>query len=251
MKEKIGVMITRAQPFHIGHISVVQRMLSENDKILLIIGSSDKYGTKRNPFKCQIRFNVINSAIDYYKIDRKRIQIMVLPDFSSDRDIPYSSNIGSSNQNYENVNSEWGLYLYYNIVSKIKEQTFSIYYNDDKSIIQKWFPDYLWNRITLKQFERNDISSSLIREALLDNNLPFLKDTMPFLDVDTCYDLMHELNVICKKEEYMRKNLVIDMQRDFVTEPSDDVKYQQIASNGVNNKIFNNRNNTKETKRYE
>lgn len=195
MKEKIGVMITRAQPIHSGHISVIKKMLEENDKALIILGSADKCRTKRNPFKVQERFNMLNQAIEYYHLDRNRIDIMTLSDFSADNEIPYDSNIGSTNQNYETVNKEWGLYLYYNIVSKIKEKTFSIYYNDDPAIIKEWFPDYIWNRITLKSFGRNNISSSLVREALLDNNIPFLKDAMPFLGNDEYRSLMYIMNL--------------------------------------------------------
>ena len=179
-----GVFITRAQPIHSGHISVIKKILEENDKALIILGSADKCRTKRNPFKAQERFNMLNQAIEYYHLDRNRIDIITLSDFSADNEIPYNSNVGSTNQNYETVNKEWGLYLYYNIVSKIKEKTFSIYYNDDPAIIKEWFPDYIWSRIALKSFERDHISSSLIREAILDNNIPFIKEAMPFLDED-------------------------------------------------------------------
>lgn len=51
----LGVMLTRAQPFHNGHMSLLEKILNENDKALILIGSSEKSGTERNPFPVVIR----------------------------------------------------------------------------------------------------------------------------------------------------------------------------------------------------
>ena len=38
---KLGVLVTRGQPLHSGHIKVINQALCENDKVLIVIGSAD------------------------------------------------------------------------------------------------------------------------------------------------------------------------------------------------------------------
>lgn len=47
---KVGVILSRCQPLHNGHIEMINKALLENDKALFIIGSADKSYTERNPF---------------------------------------------------------------------------------------------------------------------------------------------------------------------------------------------------------
>ena len=179
---KYGVIITRAQPLHVGHAKVIEKAIEENDRVLLIIGSADKSGTERNPFHIDQRWQQYLQMLCYYKWNFSQIKAIKLPDWSPDKNIPYNSNVGSDNQNYETVAKEWGLYLYYNIVGNIGQKEFSLYYNDDTAIIKEWFPEYIWNRITLKSMERDDVSSSKVREAILTGDMEYLKKTVPFLD---------------------------------------------------------------------
>lgn len=49
-KYKSGLAVMRAQPPHIGHEKLIRRMLSECEKITIILGSVQEQGTARNPY---------------------------------------------------------------------------------------------------------------------------------------------------------------------------------------------------------
>ena len=38
MSKKIGVFLSRMQPLHLGHIGMINKALSENDKVIILIG---------------------------------------------------------------------------------------------------------------------------------------------------------------------------------------------------------------------
>ena len=166
MKEKIGVFLSRIQPLHIGHLGIIEKALNENDKIIILIGSKNKNGTIRNPLNVKLRKEILEEALEEklginYK---EKIIISELPDWSMETDI--ASNV------------EWGRYLYYNIVSLGEQKSFSIYFSDDKEIIEKWFEDSLRERITFRLFERNNmfnaVSSTKIREAFLSDDREYI-----------------------------------------------------------------------------
>ena len=49
-KDKIGLYIGRFQPFHKGHLNVVEEALNHCDKLIIAIGSAQEFGTEKNPF---------------------------------------------------------------------------------------------------------------------------------------------------------------------------------------------------------
>ena len=52
-KKKTYVYIGRFQPFHLGHLSLIKKVLKKNDQIALLV--MDSYGiNKKNPFKFKI-----------------------------------------------------------------------------------------------------------------------------------------------------------------------------------------------------
>lgn len=53
---KVGVILSRCQPLHNGHIEMVNKALSENDKVLFIIG--------RNLL---LKINIDSFLVVYYK----------------------------------------------------------------------------------------------------------------------------------------------------------------------------------------
>ena len=44
---KLGVILSRCQPLHKGHVDMINKALKENDKVLFIIGSANKYSTMK------------------------------------------------------------------------------------------------------------------------------------------------------------------------------------------------------------
>lgn len=160
----VGVVIMRAQPFHVGHIYVIKEMLKENDKVLVIIGSANKSGTVRNPLDIDFRLRMVRDALeDCGLLSEGLVSVMSLCDWSMETAYQLAK--------------EWGSYLYYNVVNAIGQKTFSIYYNDEKSIVENWFVEELKPRVTIKNTPRGDInvSGTQIRDALLTGNDEYLR----------------------------------------------------------------------------
>lgn len=192
---KLGVILSRCQPLHKGHVDMINKALKENDKVLFIIGSANKYSTIRNPFNINMRIKMYNSALKLIT-NPDRLEYMPLSDLSIDEKIPKQDNISKSIDTI-NVNNEWGLYLYYNIVAKTGEKTFSFYYNDDTSLVLDWFPEYIRNRITIiSSYRIDNISSSEIRQAILNNDNDYIKKCIPYYkdkDIEILKDKYKEI----------------------------------------------------------
>lgn len=185
-----GVIILRAQPFHVGHISVIRQMVDECDKVLIIIGSKNKSGTIRNPFDYRIRKRMVNEALCDARIDLGKVKIAGLPDWSME-------------DAYKLVH-EWGNYLYYNVVSQIEQKEFAIYYNDDVATVKNWFVDELESRVEIRSVDRtriesevSDISSSKVRQALLKGDNKYLKRAL----TPSVYAMKKDLAEILKRVE--------------------------------------------------
>ncbi len=100
----------------------------------------------------------------------KKISIITLPDWSMESDID---------------NAEiWGRYFYYNVVSRIGQKRFSLYYSDDPAILDSWFKNTeIYQYITYRNFERSSIfeglSATNIRQAFIDDNREYIKKFCP------------------------------------------------------------------------
>lgn len=151
---KWGVLLTRAQPFHNGHLETVKKILEENDRALIVIGSSNKSYMVRNPFPIQMRESIVKATLlEGLQEDYSRCKIVALADWSMESATQYAE--------------EWGKFFYYNVVNSICTKTFKLYYNDDINIAKRWFNGELANRVEIVQSPRiNDISSTKIRDIL-------------------------------------------------------------------------------------
>jgi len=168
---KTGVFLARMQPVHNAHLHMIEQACIENDKVIVMLGSADKKYEIRNPFPIELREVMLNRAIlDKFKFDFiQKIRIHTLPDYTHKKD-------------YEN-DKEWGLYLYYNILSKIKNNIFSIYYSDEPEIMLNWFDNNIKERINFRFFERNSLfeglSATKIREAIINNDRQYIESFCP------------------------------------------------------------------------
>ena len=52
---KIGVFLARFQPLHKSHEYIIRKVMEENDKAYVFIGSAQKSRQKRNPFTIEER----------------------------------------------------------------------------------------------------------------------------------------------------------------------------------------------------
>jgi bifunctional NMN adenylyltransferase/nudix hydrolase len=72
------VFIGRFQPFHLGHLSVVEAGLVMAERVVILCGSSHRPRSVRNPWNADERTEMIYGAID--EADRKRVHVMPLMD---------------------------------------------------------------------------------------------------------------------------------------------------------------------------
>ena len=101
MSKKIGVFLSRMQPLHLGHIGMINKALSENDKVIILIGSTNKENTIRNPLGLNLRREILKETLEQeYGENHEEILILKeLPDWSTETDVE--------------SNLEWGRYLYH------------------------------------------------------------------------------------------------------------------------------------------
>lgn len=72
-----ALIIGRFQPFHLGHLRLIEEAEKEADCILIGIGSSQESGTINNPFTAGERRRMIESAL---RGRESRIAILDVPD---------------------------------------------------------------------------------------------------------------------------------------------------------------------------
>lgn len=179
-----GVMLTRAQPFHKGHMDVVNQILKENEKCLIIIGSANKKDTKRNPLSVEDRIRMIKQVLDLHNLGSTRVSILSLCDWSMEDAYQYAQ--------------EWENFLYYNIVNAIQQKEFTFYYNDDPETVKKWFNQDIRKRISIRSSIRErDVSGTKIRDAVLSRNTVYLEEMLdpPILkELDYIYYVLQKSN---------------------------------------------------------
>ena len=82
---RIGVFISRMQPLHMGHLSVLQTMSQECDHMVLCIGSANKARSVKNPFLVHEREAMLASVISHPEAQLNgdtSASIVRLPDFT-------------------------------------------------------------------------------------------------------------------------------------------------------------------------
>ena len=77
---KRGLYVGRFQPFHIGHLKVIRKILEEIHELIIIIGSSQYSHRLDNPFTAGERITMIRQALMDEGIQLSRIWIIPVPD---------------------------------------------------------------------------------------------------------------------------------------------------------------------------
>ncbi len=68
-----ALFIGRFQPFHLGHLSILQRLSQRYELIIIGIGSSQYHDTTENPFSEAERRQMIAQSLDAVGISRYRL----------------------------------------------------------------------------------------------------------------------------------------------------------------------------------
>ena len=193
---KVGVFLARMQPVHNAHLFLVHKALEENDKVLIVLGSENKVDMLRNPYDISLREEMLRECLT--DEDNKKLEIVTLPDWSMESD--------------KENDKTWGRYFYYNVVSRIFQKRFSLYYSDDPKILDDWFNDTeVKEFITYRNFERNKLfeglSSTKIRNAFINDDFDYIKEYCP--------------ESVQKRFDYLKKyyeNVTLNPKDDFSME---------------------------------
>ncbi|MFA6458113.1 MAG: nicotinamide-nucleotide adenylyltransferase [Patescibacteria group bacterium] len=83
-KVKRVAFIGRFQPFHRGHLSVIQDLLPKFDQVLVVVGSSDKFRTLENPFTVGERHAMVKETLESLGVKPEQFKVVPLPDIDDD-----------------------------------------------------------------------------------------------------------------------------------------------------------------------
>lgn len=174
MKFKCGLYIGRFQPLHIGHTSIIDRMLEECEQVIVAVGSAQESGTERNPLSYKLRRKLIADmyADHYYKYGR----MLIVP--IKDRDNPSDD-------------PTWGNYL----LDKVYEQCGlrpDVIYEGKEDVRTNWYDNY---SIPVIKVSRNiyQISGTDVRQAILDNREFFARVHIPYQIYDYYDEIRKEI----------------------------------------------------------
>ncbi|MEG0073271.1 MAG: adenylyltransferase/cytidyltransferase family protein [Clostridia bacterium] len=84
---KTGYIIGRFNHLTSGHVRIIEIGLETTDKLLIFIGSADKSGTDRNPFKIETRLMLLQEVFAD-EIKSGKIILAPLKDLSNELDVP-------------------------------------------------------------------------------------------------------------------------------------------------------------------
>jgi nicotinamide-nucleotide adenylyltransferase len=80
---RVGLLVGRFQPFHLGHLEAVRYALANADYVYVVVGSAQRSYERDNPFTAGERIEMIKSALDGNKIDPSRWMAVPIPDADS------------------------------------------------------------------------------------------------------------------------------------------------------------------------
>jgi nicotinamide-nucleotide adenylyltransferase len=78
-----ALFIGRFQPFHIGHLRIIEQILKKNDDLSIVVGSSQESKTPNNPLSYRERRRMILLALSEIKINPDRIKTLPLKDYKT------------------------------------------------------------------------------------------------------------------------------------------------------------------------
>lgn len=160
-----GVTIGRFQPFHIGHMHLIDRALQHCENLILVIGSINEPRNLYNPFTFQERSEMIMNSFGYH--DRQRLHIVGVEDSRYNDELWIKSIqeqvrnviINRKKSGFDRIDIQGAK------VSLVGHQ------KDETSFYLKLFPQ--WNSISVENYQ--NISATPIREKyLLEGDISFV-----------------------------------------------------------------------------
>ena len=149
-KYRCGLYIGRLQPLHVGHESIIRRMLLECDHVIIAIGSAQESGTKRNPFTAEQRMDLICNVF-YREIIHARMSIIPI----NDRENPSND-------------ASWGDYVFEQLAQHIT-LTPDVIYEGEEDERSTWY-DNLGVEVVKVPRSLVKVAATELREVLGDSN---------------------------------------------------------------------------------
>jgi nicotinamide-nucleotide adenylyltransferase len=155
---------------------LIEKALKECERVVVVVSSADKSGTKRNPLGVGVRVEMVSDEVNSMQMrDKLRTSILPLQDWSEEND---------------NNNHEWGNFLYYNILRVAGKSISStgdkvaIYYSDNPEIIKEWFsPRLLEDKVEIRAISRatvlDGLSATEVRKAIAVGDKKFVRRFCP------------------------------------------------------------------------
>lgn len=156
-KYDYAIIIGRFQPFHNGHLCLVEHSFSIANHLIIVIGSHHAPASIRNPWNTQERECFIKISLQTNGLERLSI-------------IPISDSAYNFN--------DWIIRLQQKITAFTGDSKIVIvgHYKDDTSYYLNYFPQ--WNLDALPT-KADGISATVIRNAVFENRLEEIKKYIP------------------------------------------------------------------------
>lgn len=74
-----ALYVGRFQPFHLGHLEILEKILTEYHEVIIIVGSAQRSHTLENPFTAGERIQMITETLDEERTT-KRVYIIPIDD---------------------------------------------------------------------------------------------------------------------------------------------------------------------------
>lgn len=121
----------------------------------MFIGSADKLN-ERNPYPIADRINFVHNN---FNITNSLVKIIPLDDLTNEDD----------------VDINWGNYLYEQITKNIKQDNFTLYTSENESFMKSWFSEDILDKIDIEYKHRSfGISATTIRLAIIEKDFDFV-----------------------------------------------------------------------------
>lgn len=182
------VFVGRFQPYHIGHEAVISDALERADKVMVLIGSSNRARSLRNPFTYDERIELI-SKVHPYEVNTGQLLLRPLPDVLYN-DEAWTSNVQRTvDRVVDDIAEELGHAPRIGLIGHAKDGT---------SYYLKLFPQ--WEAVDVEH-EVGVFNATDIRSAYFQGAPVIPRDIVPeevaewlraFMHTDPFRDLVHE-----------------------------------------------------------
>jgi len=164
-KYDLGLVCGRFSHEHLGHVSLFKTSLELCKHTLILVGSSQEYGTLRNPYRVETRIDVIKQT--FPEVSDDVLTIRGLRDLTNELDLTY----------------DWGKFVKSEVISH-KNRFADLMVSGDEDSRKKWFAPEDLDGVSEQIISRNiiPITSTHLRGMLvIDDKFAWEKVTDPLI----------------------------------------------------------------------